>query len=143
MPGLLLSGPAGAGKSSVADDLVRNADEPTILADFTGLVVCMLAHQRQADGRYPLRPSWVLPLAEYMRRELIDEARRRGIRVVATNSDGNADRRRALLDRIGAPARERIVDPGRDVVRARLSDPATGELSDACRQAIARWYDRG
>ena len=47
-----------------------------------------------------------------------------------------------LLGILGPDALEEIVDPGIDVVTARLSDPATGSLSDACARAVARWYSR-
>ena len=43
---------------------------------------------------------------------------------------------------MGAGATERIVDPGIEVVSARLADPLTGELEDECAGAIARWYTR-
>ena len=62
--------------------------------------------------------------------------------MIATNSDGDLARRAQLLSQLGPGATERIVDPGRDVVAARLSDPETGELSEACDSAIGRWYGR-
>ena len=102
----------------------------------------MLQLERLADGRFPVRPPWVLPLTEYVRRSIITGAVNRDIAVIATNSDGASERRRFLLGQLGAGAVERIVDPGVDVVRARLSDPATGELSSACEQASNRWYAR-
>ena len=81
-------------------------------------------------------------MAEHLRREAIDAAVSRDIDVVATNSDGDTDRRGALLKRLGPGATERVVDPGHDVVAARLTDPETGELSDECEAAIGRWYGR-
>ena len=62
--------------------------------------------------------------------------------MIATNSDGDPDRRVFLLGQLGPGAAERIVDPGRAVVAARLSDPETGELSDECDSALGRWYGR-
>ena len=41
--------------------------------------------------------------------------------VVATNSDGSEERREYLLGLLGADATEEVVDPGREVVTARLS----------------------
>ena len=60
----------------------------------------------------------------------------------ATNSDGDSARRAFLLGELGTGAIERIVDPGRDIVSARLADPETGELSAECGAAIERWYGR-
>ena len=142
MPNILLSGPAGAGKSALARRLIAEAGHPMVAADFQSLVVALLQLQRAPDGRYPVRPVWVLPMAEHLRREVIDAAVSRDIDVVVTNSDGDPDRRGALLKRLGPGAGERIVDPGEDVVKARLADPESGELSDECDAAIGRWYGR-
>lgn len=142
MPSLLLSGPAGAGKSGIAREELAARDSPAVAADFQSLVVAMLLLERQADGRYPVRPEWILPLAEYTRLTVISTARNREIDVIATNSDGDPDRRAFLLGRLGEGAVERVIDPGRDVVAARLTDPATGALDPQCDAAIARWYGR-
>ena len=60
--------------------------------------------------------------------------------IVATNSDGDQERRSYLLGLLGAGATEEIVDPGLEVVTVRLADPVTGSLSDSCAGAIDRWY---
>ena len=142
MPGLLISGPAGAGKSALAREELAARPGPAVAADFQSIVVALLQLERGADGRYPIRPDWVLPLAEYVRRAVITGAVAREIDVVLTNSDGDPGRRAFLLSLLGEGATERVVDPGRDVVTARLSDPATGELADECEAAIDRWYRR-
>ena len=36
----------------------------------------------------------------------------------------------------------KVIDAGEDVVRARLADPITGELSPECSAALRRWYRR-
>ena len=141
MPGILISGPAGGGKSQIARDLLREATEPTVAADFQAIVVALLLLERGPGGKYPIRPSWVVPIAERVRQSVITAANERGISVVATNSDGNPARRAALLERLGE-ATERIVDPGEAIVRARLADPITGVLSDDCEKAIGRWFGR-
>ena len=104
------------------------ATEPTVQADFQSIVVALLALVRDKDGLYPVRPDFVLPIAEYVRLAAIRGAQAREIFTIITNSDGDPGRRRALLERLGAGATERIVDPGQAVVEARLSD-ARGELS--------------
>ena len=142
MANLLLSGPAGGGKSAVLRELLAEATEPTIASDFQSIVAALLQHQRLPDGKYPLRPDWVLPVAERIRREIFSAARDAQIRVIGTNSRGDADFREMLLRRLGASAVERVVDPGEAVVRIRLADAATGELSGQCDQAIGRWYAR-
>ena len=142
MPNVLISGPAGGGKSQVARQLRDEIPGPVVVADFQSLVVAILQQERDAGGRYPVRPDWVLPLAEHLRREVIDAARAREIDVIATNSDGDPGRRRRLLDRLGPGATERIIDPGRATVTARLSQEGTGILIPACDSAISRWYDR-
>ena len=114
-------------------------DGPAVVADFQSLVVALLQQERGSDGTYPLRPEWVLPLAEHVRREVIDAARAREISVIATNSDGDPGRRRFLIERLGPGALEEIVDPGEQVVKARLSG-RTGKLSRACEGAVRRWY---
>ena len=114
-------------------------DGPAVVADFQSLVVALLQQERGPDGTYPLRPEWVLPVAEHVRRTVIDAARAREIGVIATNSDGSPDRRRFLLERLGPGALEEIVDPGQQVVKARLSG-RTGQLSRACEGAVKRWY---
>ena len=142
MPNTLVSGPAGAGKSAVAKTLVALAEEPTVLVDFQAIHVALTGAERRSDGTYPLRDERLLPITEYVRRAVIGAAVERDIGVVATNSDGDPERRAFLLGQLGPGAEERIVDPGRVAVEARLSDPVTFELSDDCTEAINRWYVR-
>ena len=139
---ILLSGPAGANKSAIARQIIAEHPGLMVAADFQSIVVALLLLQRQPDGRYPIRPEAVLPLAEYIRRSIITAATAREIDVVATNSDGDAARRAFLLNTLGPTATERVEDPGRQVVTARLSDPTTGDLSPECEQAVSRWYER-
>ena len=142
MADLLLSGPAGAGKSQIAAELARDDSGPVVLADFSSLLGSLSGASRDpATGRFPPRDVRLLPIVEYVRRAVITAATARELRVVATNSDGDPDRRAFLLGQLGDGATERVVDPGEAVVRARLAEPE-GELSADCEQAIQRWYGR-
>ena len=142
---ILLSGPAGSGKSARARELLSQATKPTIVADFTSLFNAVRLIERQPDGTFPVRTdrdNVYLPIAETMRREAIRQARQRGLEIVATNSDGDARRRTALVASLGEGAVEEVIDPGEQVVRARLADAISGELSSSCEGAINRWYRR-
>ena len=142
MSSILISGPAGAAKSALARRLLEEQTGLIVIADFQALYAALTGDVRGPDGRYPLRNEQFLPLTEYTRRAVITGAVARDIDVIATNSDGDEDRRKFLLSKLGADATEQIVDPGRDIVSARLSDPETGELSEDCQSAINRWYAR-
>ena len=142
MPSILLSGPAGAAKSALARRLLAESTELAAVADFQAIYAAITGDLRGPDGRYPLRNERLLPITEHVRRSLITGAVARDIEVIATNSDGDPARRSFLLGQLGEGATERIVDPGEDLVAARLSDPETGILSDDCKSAIGRWYGR-
>ena len=142
MAGILISGPAGANKSAEARRLPEEHPELALVADFQSLYAAITLVQRDPSGRYPLRNEQLLPIVEYLRRALLRSARTRGIFTIATNSDGSPERRKFLLSELGAGATERIVDPGEEIVRARLADPITGVLSDDCEKAVARWFGR-
>ena len=142
MASILLSGPAGAAKSALARRLLAESADLSAIADFQSIYRALTDVERGRDGRYPLRNEGLLPLTEYVRRAIIGGAVARDIAVIATNSDGDPERRAFLLRQLGAGAVERIVDPGRDIVEARLSDPETGVLSSECDSAIGRWYSR-
>ena len=62
-----------------------------------------------------------MPLVEFTRRNVIGRAQEAELFVVATNSDGNLDRRRELLTALGTGATEEVLDPGIDVVTQRFS----------------------
>ena len=141
MPNLLISGPAGAGKSQRAVRRRRALRGAAVVVDFQALYAALTGDERAADGSYPHRDEQLLPIAEAMRLEAIDQARERDIAVIATNSDGDRDRRGQLLQRLGLGSEELVVDPGREVVESRLTDD-DGHLDDECRKAIERWYGR-
>ena len=141
MAGILLSGPAGAGKSAEARRLWLEYPGTAALADFQSVYAALTGDARGPDGRYPLRNPALLPLVEYTRRAIITGAVNREIFVIATNSDGNPARRKELLGYLGPTAKETIIDPGIDIVTENLADDA-GILSDECDGAINRWYGR-
>ena len=139
-----LSGPAGAGKSQRARRMLR-AGDADLLVDFTAIWAALGGHERDAEGKYPVRADDdpLLPLVHAARALVTAEALRRGFRVLRTSSSStDADRDRARAKRYGAEYREITVDPGESVIRARLSDPETGRLSAACSSAMGRWYRR-
>ena len=143
MAGLLISGPAGAGKSSRARQVLAQKAGPAVLIEFQEIYADLLGIDRLPSGRYPERreeDAYALPIVEYIRRVAIGAARDREIDAIVTNSDGDPERRRALLGFIGPDALEEVVDPGEDVVRRRLS--VSGRLSRQCNQAVNRWYRR-
>ena len=96
--------------------------------------------RRAASRERDPADAYLLPTTEYLRRAGISAAVERNIDPIVTNSDGDRERRDFLLSLLGAGATERIIDPGLDVVRRRLS--VDGALSDQCSQAINRWYSR-
>ena len=115
--------------------------EPAVLIEFQEIYAALLGIRRLPSGRYPERldsDSYALPLTEYVRRSAITAARERDIHAIVTNSDGNPERRTALLGYIGPGSSEIVVDPGRSIVEDNLS--IEGELSEQCDDAINRWY---
>ena len=142
---VLVAGPAGSGKTQRLRELLAESPEPMVVADFTALFNAVRLVERLPDGTFPVRgpaDDVYLPIAEAMRLVAIDQARERGLRVATSSSDGDPDRRAALLERLGPDSVEEIVDPGPEIIRARLANPQTGELSPECGQAIGRWYTR-
>ena len=143
MPGLLISGPAGGGKSQEARRVLDSAEVPSTVIDFQSLYAALLQLPRGTDGRYPERLAvheYILPLVEYLRITAIRQAVASEIEPIVTNSDGSPERRDRLLSLMGPDARERVIDPGRAVVEQRLT--VQGVLSAQCGLAIDRWYGR-
>lgn len=144
MPGILLSGPAGAGKSFRAQVLLASLGIFAVKVDFQDIYAALLGLRRGPDGRYPERKAsdaYALPFVERMRLVMIATAIQQQLTPIVTNSDGNRQRRRFLLNQMGGDAREEVVDPGERVVRNRLAGP-DGKLSEQCESAINRWYGR-
>ena len=144
MPGLLLSGPAGGGKTQAAAEVLETSNTPAVVVDFQQLYASLTGDERDPEtGRYPERQdrhSFLLPLVEYVRRAAITAAVERNIDPIVTNSDGDSQRRTFLLSLLGAGSEERVIDPGIATVTQRLS--VDGQLSRQCGDAIQRWYSR-
>ncbi len=140
---VLLTGPAGSGKSQAARELLRTG-KVDVVADFQSvLAACLLLERDPNTGRFPPRDraaERLIPLAASIKSAIVSEARARGLTVAATISNGSPAQRHSLIAELGG-ASERIIDPGRLVVEQRLADPVTGQLSSQCREAIARYYD--
>ena len=117
--------------------------QPAVIADFQSIYVAVSGDVRDNNGNYPERDPDLLPLVERERQRAIRDAVEMQVGVVATNSDGAQERRDYLLGILGPDALEEIVDPGIDVVTARLSDPTTGSLSDSCSAALSPVGIRG
>lgn len=138
---ILLQGPAGAGKSQLAAAMLE-AGEVQVVADVTSLWAALSGAVRGPDGRYPVRSNDdpALEVARYIQRVAVRRALETGADVAVTTSQrGQENSWRAWADRAGTGFRVRTVDPGLDAVTARLAEE-DGQLSDACQDAIRRWY---
>ena len=148
MPGklTLLRGPGGAGKSERIATLL-DSGAVQVAADFTALWAAISGAVRDpVTGKYPVRldSDVTVPLTSYTKAVVTRDALRRGLRVIATTSTGGVaeiDRWRKLATEAAAVLEIETLDPGIDVIRARLTDPATGFIAPACEDLIARWYD--
>ena len=143
MTNILISGPAGGGKSQEARRLLAAASVPTVMIEFQQIYAGLLGIERLPNGRYPPRrpqDAYALPMAEYLRQAAITGAIAQELGVLLSNSDGNQQRRQFLLGRLGRGSRERLIDPGIEIVTQRLS--VDGLLDPDCQDAINRWYGR-
>lgn len=146
MPGTLtlFEGPPGSGKSQRVQEALADG-ELDVVADFTSLWAAVRQVQRGPDGRYPIRldddPALTQGYLSALQTIAVSLALRRGMRVAVTSgTSGTAPTWAERADVQGATFSVRTFDPGEAVVRARLSDPGTGELADECEHAIGRWY---
>ena len=139
---ILVSGPAGGGKSQRVRELLQESETDTIVSDFQSTYASIRQEVRDpVSHKYPERDERYVPAAEYIRRATITYGVSNGYRVIVTNSDGDPDRRGFLLDLLGDGAEEQIIDPGEAVATARLAE-ADGVPSEACNKALQRWYSR-
>ena len=139
----LIQGPAGSGKSAVAADMLE-AGEVEVLLDVTAIWATLSGAVRGQDGKYPVRSEDdpALGAALYLQTVGARFALENGARVAVTTSRRGTEARWSEIARAaGVEINVRTVDPGRDVVAARLSDPETGVLSEPCSRALGRWYE--
>lgn len=134
----IIRGPAGAGKSQWFQ---ANREAGELLFDVTAIWAALRGLERDEDGRYPVRLSDDpgLQPALYVRAAAVRFASENGIDGWATTSSSAPLAVERLRER-GATGRVVTVDPGESIVRRRLADPATGELSIECGRALRRWY---
>ena len=142
MPGrlTLLEGPAGSGKSAAAGRMLE-AGDADVQADLTALWAALRGHERDADGRYPIRQDDdpALGLSSYMRAAVVRQALREDLAVVVTSGTPDmASRWADVAEEQAASFAVTTIDPGEAVVRERLA--VDGELHPACDRAIRRWY---
>ena len=130
-------GPAGAGKSQYIAASIRAG---WVVIDYTALYAALSGVQRGPDGKYPERVTGapLLPFVAGMKTMALRMAVERELSGFVTSSS-LADVE-ALETITGETAK--VIDPGEDVVRARLADPVSGELSPECSAALRRWYRR-
>ena len=135
MPITPVVGPAGGGKSQW---IARNRQPGDLQIDHTAIWAALVGAVRGPDGRFPVREvdDPTTGLVQYLMAVAVRQATASGLSGFVTTSrrDKVADLERETGQRAV------IVDPGKAVVRERLADPETGELSAACQSAFARWY---
>ena len=138
----LIEGPAGGGKSELARELIASG-EVEVLADVTALWAAIAGVERGPDGRYPIRldDDPALGVALYTQGVVA----RRGLEAgaataVTTSRPGQAEKWSEVAEEAETEFSVCTVDPGEDVLTARLADPVSRQLSGACEVAIARWY---
>ena len=117
----------------------------------TAIWAALSGARRGPDGKYPIRSEDdpALGAALYLQTVGARFALEQGARVGVTTSRRAQEARWAQMaqeagGRPLGPRRlvefnVRTIDPGEDVVRARLAD-ADGNLSAECARAIGRWY---
>ena len=130
----VFAGPAGAGKSQVLRERLQPGE---VVVDYTMLWVALTAAERGPDGKYPERTDDDprLGLVSAVKAYALRDAARRELNGYTTTSDSRPEEIERLR-RGGADGPVETIDPGREVVAARLSDPVSGRLSEQCSRAL-------
>ena len=146
MPGALTlyDGPAGSGKSQAVKEAIESGEIDAV-ADLTTQWAAMTGAERDPDGNYPdrtaLDPVIATGLAAYIRRAVVRQGLRSGLRMAVTSgTPGTAPEYAAIAAELSATFQQRTIDPGETAARARLAGP-DGVVSPECDQAIRRWYE--
>ena len=126
----LLIGPAGGGKSQLAERAVEPGD---VLIDFGRLSAALFP----ADAGQERRDS-MLPFLAAVRTFAVRAAAERGLSGLVTFSDGRRETIQRWQGETGGEVY--VMDPGEEVVRRRLGRSQRGREA-ACDVAMARWYD--
>ena len=94
---VLISGPAGAGKSQLAEQML--AENPgAVLADFQSIYVALTGVTRGIDGTFPLRIRSLLPLTQRIKQTIISDALDDQVRMLlVTNSSRDEMVRKRIL----------------------------------------------
>ena len=135
MPITPVIGPAGGGKSQY---IAANIRPGWIILDYTMIYAALSGAQRGADGKFPERVTGdpLLPMVSAVKAVALSIAVERQLDGFVTSS-ARADRE--ILERITGQVAT-IIDPGEEVIKARLRDPLTERLSPECSTALSRWY---
>ena len=97
MEAVLISGPAGAGKSQLAEQML--AENPgAVLADFQSIYVALTGVTRGIDGTFQLRIRSLLPIVQRVKQQVISDAIEDQVALlIATNSDRDEFVRKRIL----------------------------------------------
>ena len=123
---------------------MKAAGQVDLISDVTGLWATLGGYERDpATGKYPIRldDDPALDAARYLQTAAVTFGLTQGYSIVTTTSRrGQAARWSGLAADAGVGFHVQTIDPGIEVLTARLADAATGELSSECARAIGRWY---
>ena len=137
---IIVAGPPAGGKSNWIREQLA-IDPEWLVLDFGRLAVALMGHRRDPEtGRYPVRESGDPRLAfvGLFFARMVQEARERGLKAFVTTTDPSKIEE---LSRLAGAARVQRIDPGREVVRARLEVLYEGEeVPGECGKAVSRWY---
>ena len=111
--------------------MAAHLEPGAVVVDFTRLWAALGGHELGPDAGDPL-----VPLVSALHAVAVSMAVERGYDGFVTTAS------RAQVDGLEARTGQKavVLDPGEDVVRTRLADPVTGELSPECADAIGRWF---
>ena len=137
----VLRGAPGAGKNAWLEN-----NHPDDLILDTTLIWAAILNLGREGGRYRerLHDEQALRLAQYLKFTGLRWAAREDVDAwftVANSSPAPVERvREVVTEEGGRFGVVHTITVSEAVARARLTDPATGILSDECQQALGRWF---